>query len=88
MIKQGSEEWLKAKQARIGGSEIYAIAYYYCQKELQTIGVDLIKDQPFQTALELFLRVKFGVDQEAISVVSSEFGSGMEDYVLTIYVLF
>ena len=82
MISQQTPEWLEQKRTRIGGSEIYALASYYCKPELESIGVDLIKDQPFQSALELYLRVKFGVEQEPIPVVSSEFGGGIEPYIV------
>lgn len=82
-ITQQSQEWKAAKQSRIGGSEIYTLAFYYCRKELEQIGVDLVKDQPFQSALELFLRVKYGLEQEPISQVSAQFGNGMEGYIVS-----
>jgi hypothetical protein len=82
-ISQQSPEWLEAKKSRVGGSEIYTLAFYYCRKELEQIGVDLIKDQPFQSALELYLRVKHGLQQEKIVQVSSEFGGGMEPYIVS-----
>jgi hypothetical protein len=80
-ITQQSPEWLENKKPRIGGSEIYCLAFYYCKKELEQIGVDLAKDQPFQTALEIFLRIKHGLKPEAIPLINSEYGSGMEPYI-------
>jgi hypothetical protein len=82
-ITQGSPKWLQIKQSKIGGSSIYALACYYCPKELEQIGVDIIKEPAFQTALELYLKVKFDIKGDPISQVNSEFGLGMENYILS-----
>lgn len=82
-IKQHTQAWHQAKAERVGGSEIYALAHYYCNKELEQIGIDLVKEQPFQTALEIYLKVKFGIKEDGISNVNSEFGRGMEPYIVS-----
>lgn len=81
MIKQGTEEWLEAKQSTIGGSEIYALIYHYCQKDLEKLGFDLNKERPFRTIQEIFLKVKFGAKLSKIDQVFADFGIGMENYV-------
>jgi hypothetical protein len=80
-ITQQSPEWLEKKQPRIGGSEIYSLAAYYCQAELQKLGIDLIKEPPFKSALEVYLRVKFQCKEQPIDPVLSEFGLGVENYI-------
>jgi hypothetical protein len=82
-IAQGTPEWLEKKQYKIGGSEIFTLVEYYCQKELQQAGIDLGKEKPFQTCLELFLKIKFGLREDFISQVNSEFGLGMEEYIIS-----
>ena len=80
MIKQHSQEWHKAKQSKIGGSEIFSLCLEYCKKELAQIGIE--KETSFKTALEIFLEKKFDVKPDPISQVCSEFGLGMEDYII------
>ena len=77
-IIQHSPEWLEAKKSKIGGSEIFSLVHYYFPKELEELGVNLSKEQPFKTALELFIKIKFGVEDNDISEVNSEFGKLME----------
>jgi len=81
MIKQNTPEWLEAKRSKIGGSEIYSLVYHYCKNELEQINVDLVKDKPFRSALEIYLEKKFSIEGEPISQVNSEFGLGMEDFI-------
>ncbi|NVM36317.1 MAG: hypothetical protein HWN81_12035 [Candidatus Lokiarchaeota archaeon] len=80
-IIQQSPEWKQEKQLRIGGSEIFSLAFHYCQPELEKLGIDLIKEQPFKSALEIYLRVKFQCEEEPILVVNAQYGLGMEDYI-------
>lgn len=80
-ISQGTPEWLEAKQSKISASEIYSLVHHYCKKELETVGFDLVKERPFRTVQELFLKVKFGAKLSKIDPVHSEFGNGMEGYV-------
>lgn len=81
MIKQHTKEWLEAKNTKIGGSEIFTLAHYYCKKELEQIGVDL-KELPFKTPLEIYLEKKFGIQPEPIDPICAEFGLGMEKYII------
>src|SRR5260221_13396943 len=80
-IKQNTPEWLAAKVSKIGASEIYSLIYHYCRPELEKLGVDLIKEKPFKSALELFLKIKHGIENNDIKEVYSEFGHGMEPYI-------
>lgn len=80
-ILQGSEEWKQAKQSKISASEIYSLVHHYCAKELQALGFDLVKERPFRTVQEMFLKVKFDAKLSAIDPIHSEFGNGMESYI-------
>jgi len=79
-IKQQSQEWLQKKRKYIGGSEIFLIALHYCKKELAQIGIE--NETSFKTALEVYLEKKFDVKPDPISQVCSEFGLGLEDYII------
>lgn len=79
-IKQQSQEWLTKKRKYIGGSEIFSIALHYCKKELAQIGIE--NETSFKTALETYLEKKFDVKPDPISQVCSEFGLGLEDYII------
>jgi hypothetical protein len=81
MIKQHTKSWLEAKRSKIGGSEIFTLAHYYCKKELEQIGVDL-KELTFKTPLEIYLEKKFGIQPEPIDPICAEFGLGMEKYII------
>lgn len=80
-IKQGTPEWLEAKQKTTGASEIFSLVYHYCAKELRDMGFDLNKERPFRTVQELFLKIKFGAKLSDIDPIHSEFGNGMEPYI-------
>lgn len=83
-IIQGSEAWLEVKQKTIGGSEIYTLVYHYCFEDLKALGFSdeqLIKDRPFRTIQELFLKVKFGAKLDDILPVHKVFGNSMEEYI-------
>lgn len=79
-IKQQSQEWLTEKRKYIGGSEIFSIALHYCKKELEQIGIK--NETSFKTALEVYLEKKFDVKPDPISQVCSEFGLGLEDFII------
>lgn len=80
-ILQGSTEWLEAKQSKISASEIYSLVHHYCKSELEKLGFHLVKERPFRTVQEMFLKVKFGAKLSEIDPIHSEFGNGMEPYV-------
>lgn len=79
-IKQQSQEWLQEKRKYIGGSEIFSIVLHYCKKELEQIGIK--NETSFKTAIEIYLEKKFDVKPDPISQVCSEFGLGMEDFII------
>jgi len=79
-IKQQSQEWLTKKRKYIGGSEIFSITLHYCKKELEQIGIK--NETSFKTALEVYLEKKFDVKPDPISQVCSEFGLGLEDFII------
>jgi hypothetical protein len=79
-IKQNTETWLTKKKRYIGGSEIFSIVLHDCKKELEQIGIK--NESSFKTALELYLEKKFDVKPDPINQVCSEFGLGMEDYII------
>lgn len=80
-IAQGSQEWLDARQSKIGGSEIFSLVLHYCKKELEAMGFDLKEEKSFRTVQELFLKVKFGAKLSEIDPIHSQFGNGLEPYV-------
>jgi hypothetical protein len=82
-IKQHTPEWIEAKLSTIGGSEIYGLIYYYCKQDIQKLGINLLEEPPFSSALELFIKIKFNKRVDNFNVVNSEFGLGMEDYIST-----
>lgn len=82
-IRQQTPEWLEIKKNYVGASEIYSLAHYYCRQDLEKIGVNLIKEKPFKSALEIFLKIKHKVTVDSIDPVNSEFGLKMEGYVLS-----
>lgn len=82
-ITQGTSEWLEAKMSKIGASEIFTLVAHYCKDELKQANIDLDNEKAFKTPLELYLKLQFGVQDDSISEVNSQFGLGMEDY--TIY---
>jgi len=82
MIKQHTPEWYAEKLKKIGASEIFSLAAHYCKKELKQANIDLGNEKAFKTPLELYLKVKFGVQDDSISEVNSQFGLGMESYIL------
>lgn len=80
-ILQGSEEWKAARKSKIGASEVFTLVAHYCRKELEAMGFDLVKERPFRTIQELFLKIKFGAELSEIDPAFAEFGNGMEEYI-------
>lgn len=80
-IIQNTPEWLQAKKSKIGGSEIYSLVYHYCKPELEALGIDLIKDKPFKSVLELFIKIKHGEEINDIEEVHKVFGNVLEEYI-------
>lgn len=83
-IIQGSDEWRAARQSKIGASEIFSLVLHYCKKELEAMTFDLKEEKSFRTVQELFLKIKFGAELSAIDPIHSEFGNGMEPYVISL----
>lgn len=81
-IKQHTPEWHTAKLSKIGASEIFSLVAHYCKDELKKANIDLGIEKAYKTPLELYLKVKFGVQDDSFSEVNREFGLGMEDYIL------
>ena len=81
-IKQNTSEWLEAKKDKIGASEIFTLVAHYCKDELKQANIDLSNEKAFKTPLELYLKIKFSVQDDSISEVNSQFGLGMENYIL------
>lgn len=79
VIKQRTPEWVEAKQSRIGGSEIYSLIDYYILPSERPVEMN---EPPFRSALELFMKVKYGCKLSEIDPVASEFGNGMEQYII------
>ncbi len=92
-IIQQSEEWLAAKMSKIGASEIFTLVAHYCKAELKQANIDLTikkeedkedekEEKAYKTALELFLKIKFQIQDDSFNEVNREFGLGMEEYIL------
>ena len=79
-ITQNTEAWLEAKQSKIGGSEIFTLVLEYCKEELKQANINIESETAFSTPLELFLKVKYDIQEKYISNVNSEFGLGLEQY--------
>ncbi len=77
-IQQHTPEWLEAKKSRVGASEIAGIVHHYCQKELADLGISF---EPYNTALQTYCKIKFGVELPFPEVLS-KWGLGMEPYIL------
>lgn len=77
-IQQHTPEWFEAKKTRVGASEIAGIVYHYCQKELADLGISF---EPYNTALQTYCKIKFGVELPFPEVLS-KWGLGMESYIL------
>jgi len=80
-IIQNTPEWLQAKKSKVGASEIYTLVYHYCKSDLEAMGINLAKEKPFKSALEIFIKIKHGVENNDIGEVNSVFGKEMEPYI-------
>jgi hypothetical protein len=76
-IKQHSPEWLEAKKSRVGASEIAGLVHYYCKDELKALKIDF---EPYNTALQTWAKVKFGIELPFPKSIS-RWGLGMEEYI-------
>ena len=76
-IKQHTEEWLNAKRTRVGASEIAGLVHYYCKDELKALNIEF---EPYTTALQIFAKVKFGVELPFPKSLS-KWGLGMEGFI-------
>tara|TARA_R110002126_G_scaffold37993_1_gene113946 strand:+ start:1866 stop:2891 length:1026 start_codon:yes stop_codon:yes gene_type:complete len=76
-IKQHSESWLDAKRTRVGASEIAGLVHYYCKEELKALNIEF---EPYNTALQTWAKVKFGVELPFPKSIS-RWGLGMEEYI-------
>ena len=87
-IIQGTKEWLEAKKKTIGASEIFTLVHHYCSNELRDYadqcGINLIKEKPFRTVQELFIKVFYEVETSNIDPDVARFGLKMEDYVASV----
>lgn len=77
-IQQHTPEWFEAKKTRVGASEIAGLVHHYCQKELADLGISF---EPYNTALQTYCKIKFGVELPFPEVLS-KWGLGMEPYIL------
>ena len=60
-IKQNTEAWREAKKSKIGASEIFTLVAHYCKEELKQANIDLNSEKAFKTPMELYLKIKFGI---------------------------
>ena len=90
-LKQGTLDWEKARETRIGGSEVFDIVRYYAaDDELQNCGInaeDFKSEKPYTTAWALYHKLrKDGIYQkEELEPEFAEYGHAVEPYGL--YVL-
>lgn len=90
-LKQGTLAWEKARETRIGGSEVFDIVRYYATaEELQNCGINAESfraEQPFSTAWQLYHKVLADglYRREALSPELAEYGHAAEPY--GVYVL-
>lgn len=77
MIKQHTNEWLEAKNTKVGASEIAGLVHYYCKDELQALGIEY---EPYNTALQTYIKIKFG-HKLPFPDSLSRWGLGMEEYI-------
>ncbi len=89
-LKQGTLEWEKARQTRIGGSEVFDIVRYYAtDEELQNCGINsesFKSEKPYTTAWALYHKLKNdGVYQrEELPPEFAEYGHAVEPYGLSV----
>ena len=85
-VKQGTLAWEKARQNRIGGSEVFDIVRYYAtDQELQNCGFnaeDFRSEKPYTTAWALYHKVlNDGLyHKEELAPEFAEYGHAIEPY--------
>ena len=85
-VKQGTLDWEKLRQTRIGGSEVFDIIRYYAtDEELQNCGFnaeDFKAEKPYTTAWSLYHKiVNDGLyHKEDLSPEFAEYGHAVEPY--------
>lgn len=90
-LKQGTLEWEKARETRIGGSEIFDIVRYYAtDTELQNCGINaesFKKEKPYTSVWALYHKILADgfYRKEALDPEYAEYGHAVEPYGL--YVL-
>ncbi len=89
-LKQGTLDWEKARQVRIGGSEVFDIVRYYAtDTELQNCGINAEKiraEKPYTTAWALYHKlINDGIYEKAqLPPELAEYGHAVEPYGLEI----
>lgn len=85
-LKQGTLAWEKAKENRIGGSEVFdVVRYYAADEELQNCGInaeDFKKEKPYTSAWALYHKMKADglYKREALAPEFAEYGHAAEYY--------
>ena len=85
-IKQGTLAWEKARENRIGSSEIFDIVRYYAtDEELHNCGInaeDFKSEKPYTTVWALYHKIKNDglYHKEALSPMFAEYGHAVEPY--------
>lgn len=90
-LKQGTLAWEKARETRIGGSEIFDIVRYYAtDDELQNCGINAEKfraEKPYTSVWSLYHKMRRDgmYHREALAPEFAEYGHAVEPY--GVYVL-
>lgn len=90
-LKQGTLAWEKARETRIGGSEIFDIVRYYASDdELQNCGINAEKfraERPYTSVWSLYHKMRRDgkYHREALAPEFAEYGHAVEPY--GVYVL-
>lgn len=85
-VKQGTLDWEKLRESRIGSSEIYDIVRYYAKdEELQNCGInaeDFRNEEPYTTVWALYHKLqKDGLFKRgAVAREDAEYGHAVEPY--------
>ena len=85
-LKQGTLAWEKARETRIGGSEVFDIVRYYAaDEELQNCGINAEKfraERPYTSAWALYHKLRRDglYHREALAPEFAEYGHAIEPY--------
>lgn len=85
-VKQGTLDWEKLRESRIGSSEVFDIVRYYAaDEELQNCGInaeDFRREEPYTTVWALYHKMqKDGLyKREAVAPENAEYGHAVEPY--------